>query len=59
MGVAEGIRVDAVHEVAVSIDAKQDLPIDLAARREDESGRITMKILGKYEASIKVGELLL
>jgi len=41
------------------IDTTQDLPIDMAARREDESGRITMKILGKYEASFKVSELLL
>jgi hypothetical protein len=41
------------------IDAKQDVPIDLAAQREYESGKITLKILGKYQATIKVTELLL
>jgi len=42
-----------------AIDAKQDLPIDLAAEREYESGKITIKILGKYQGTIKVTELIL
>jgi len=41
------------------IDAKQNLPVDMSAQRGDDSGRITLKILGKYEASIQVTELLL
>jgi len=41
------------------IDAKQNLPLDMSAQRGDDSGRITLKILGKYEASIQVTELLL
>jgi hypothetical protein len=41
------------------IDAKQDAPIDLAAQRDYESGKVTLKILGKYQASLKVTELIL
>ncbi len=42
-----------------SIDAKQDVPIDVSAQRNYESGSITLKIVGKYEACIKVTELTL
>jgi uncharacterized protein YyaL (SSP411 family) len=42
-----------------AIDAKQETPIDLAAKRDYDSGEVTIKILGKYQASIKVTELLL
>lgn len=40
-----------------AINAKQDVPIDLSAERESDSGRATLKILGKYEASFSVTEL--
>ena len=42
-----------------AIDAKQESPLDLAAEREYESGKITIKILGKYQGTIKVTELIL
>jgi hypothetical protein len=42
-----------------SIDAKQTLPIDASAQRDFESGTLTLKLLGKYEATIQVTELLL
>ena len=38
-------------------DAKQDVPIDLAADRESDSGKVTLKILGKYTATISVTAL--
>jgi hypothetical protein len=41
------------------IDVKQGSPVDMSAQRGDDSGRITLNILGKYEASIQVTELLL
>ena len=40
-----------------AIDAKQELPLDMAAERESDSGRLTLKILGKYQASFQVTEL--
>jgi len=40
-----------------AIEAKQELPLDLAAERESDSGRLTLKILGKYQASFQVTEL--
>jgi hypothetical protein len=40
-----------------AIDAKQELPIDMTAERESDSGRLTLKILGKYEASLQVSPL--
>ena len=40
-----------------SSDAKQDVPIDLAADRESDSGKVTLKILGKYTATISVTAL--
>jgi hypothetical protein len=40
-----------------TIDARQEAPIDLAAERESYSGRITIKILGKYEGTFEVTEL--
>jgi hypothetical protein len=40
-----------------AIDKKQEVPVDLEAERESESGRITLKILGKYQASFQVTEL--
>jgi hypothetical protein len=38
-------------------DARQDLPIDLAAERESDSGKVTLKILGKYTATFSVTAL--
>ena len=40
-----------------AIDAKQDAPIDLDAERDSESADITVRILGKYEAKVKVTAL--
>lgn len=37
--------------------ASHAMPVDLAAERGEESGRITVKILGKYSASFEVTEL--
>lgn len=42
-----------------AIDAKQEAPIDLAAKRDYDSGEVTITILGKYQATVKVTELLL
>jgi hypothetical protein len=39
------------------IDAKQDAPLDMDAERSDESGQITLKLLGQYEAKFKVTQL--
>jgi len=38
-------------------DARQSVPIDLAAERDYDSGRLTLKILGKHQATIPVTEL--
>jgi hypothetical protein len=38
-------------------DTKQDVPIDLMAERESDSGTVTLKILGKYAATISVAPL--
>jgi hypothetical protein len=40
-----------------AIDTKQELPINLSAERESDSGRLTMKILGKYQATFQVTQL--
>lgn len=41
-----------------NIEGRQDTPISLQAERtNDEAGRITLRILGRYEASLKVTEL--
>jgi hypothetical protein len=40
-----------------TMDAKQDVPIDLSAERESDSGKVTLKILGKYTAIISVTAL--
>ena len=40
-----------------TMDAKQDVPIDLSAERESDSGKVTLKILGKYSATISVTAL--
>ena len=40
-----------------TIDTKQDLPLDMTAERESDSGRLTLKILGKYQATFQVTEL--
>jgi hypothetical protein len=40
-----------------TIEAKQEPPIDLAAERDYDSGRITVKLLGKYQAAFQVTEL--
>lgn len=38
-------------------ESKQENPLDLDASREGDSGRLTLKILGKYEAVFTVTEL--
>ena len=40
-----------------TMDAKQDMPIDISAERESDSGKVTLKILGKYTATISVTAL--
>ena len=40
-----------------AIDTKQESPLDLAAERESDSGRLTVKILGKYQATFPVTAL--
>ncbi len=37
-----------------AIDTRQELPLDMTAERESDSGRLTLKILGKYQASLHV-----
>lgn len=37
-----------------SISGAQDNPIDMAAERKDEGGEITLKFVGKYEATFMV-----
>jgi hypothetical protein len=39
------------------LNATQSLPIDLEAKRDWDSGKLTLKILGKYQATISVTEL--
>jgi hypothetical protein len=46
---------EPVTRVAVkSISGQQDNPIDLSAERKDDSGVLTLKFLGKYEATFSV-----
>ncbi len=40
-----------------AIDTKQELPLDMTAERESESGKLTVKILGKYQATFHVTAL--
>ena len=40
-----------------TLDAKQDVPIDLSAERESDSGKVTLNILGKYTATVTVTQL--
>ena len=40
-----------------TMDAKQDVPIDLSAERESDSGKVTLNILGKYTATVSVTQL--
>jgi hypothetical protein len=37
-----------------SISSQQDNPVDLSAERKDDSGVLTLKFLGKYEATFSV-----
>jgi hypothetical protein len=39
------------------IEAKQASPLELDAERDGDSGKLTLKILGKYQASFSVTEL--
>ena len=46
---------EPVTRVAVkSISGQQDSPIELSAERKDDSGVLTLKFLGKYEATFSV-----
>lgn len=38
------------------VEVKQGVPLDMDADRESDSGELTLKILGKYEAKFKVTE---
>lgn len=40
-----------------AVEAKQVTPLDLDAERDGDSGRLTLKLLGKYQASFSVTEL--
>lgn len=40
-----------------SVEAKQSLPLDLTAEREGDAGKVTLNILGKYQATLAVTEL--
>ena len=40
-----------------SIDATQSSPLDLSAERDGDAGKVTLKILGKYQATLSVTEL--
>jgi hypothetical protein len=37
-----------------SISGQQENPIEMSAERKDDDGVITLKILGKYEATFSV-----
>jgi hypothetical protein len=39
------------------IDSAQSMPLDIQAERADDAGKATLKILGKYQATISVTEL--
>lgn len=39
------------------IERKQQLPIEISAERESDSGRLTFFIAGRYEATLRVTEL--
>jgi hypothetical protein len=39
------------------VQSKQETPLDLAAEREAYSGRLTVRVLGKYQATFRVTEL--
>ena len=39
------------------LTADQSVPIDMTAERDYDSGRVTLKILGRYQATIPVTEL--
>ena len=41
------------------LDITQSLPIDLAADREGDVGKVTVRILGKYQATLSVTELVM
>ena len=40
-----------------AIEAKAESPLDMSAERTGDEGRLTLKILGKYEAELMVTEL--
>jgi hypothetical protein len=40
-----------------AIESKQDLPIDMDAETDYDSGKVTLKILGKYQAAFRLTEL--
>ena len=39
------------------LDATQSSPLDLSAERDGDVGKVTLKILGKYQATLSVTEL--
>lgn len=40
-----------------SLDIAQSMPLDLEAERDGDAGKVTLKILGKYQATMAVTEL--
>lgn len=53
-----GNRPDPILRVPLkTVAAKQDVPIDLSAERGGDEGTITLRILGQFEATLRVTEL--
>lgn len=53
-----GNRPEPILRVPLkSISAKQDVPIDMSAERGGDEGTITLRILGQFEATLRVTEL--
>jgi hypothetical protein len=40
-----------------AIDTKQDVPLDMSAERQSESAQVTVKLLGKYQATFSVTQM--
>ncbi len=50
-----GSGKDAVHAVPLkSVSGRQENPLEISAERQENTGIVKLKILGKYEATFKV-----
>ena len=45
-----------VHMKAIAGSAAQENPIEISAERKDEGGLVTLRLVGKYQASFMVTE---